>query len=225
MSQDDLKLSVARAAIQYVPEGKIIGVGTGSTANFFIDELARIKNRIAGAVASSKATAERLASHGIKVFDLNDVTETLPVYIDGADEITSKGAMIKGGGGALTREKIIASAADKFICIADESKLVDMLGQFPLPIEVIPMASRLIATKLGMSGGKPVLRMKDGKPFVTDNGNVILDVSGLQIKDPADMEEKINNIVGVVTVGLFARQGANLCLMGCSNGVRTLTFQ
>lgn len=225
MSQDDLKLSVARAAIQYVPEGKIIGVGTGSTANFFIDELARIKNRIVGAVASSRATADRLASHGIKVFDLNDITEPLPVYIDGADEITAKGAMIKGGGGALTREKIIASASEKFICIADESKLVDMLGKFPLPVEVIPMASQLIARKLAVFGGKPVLRMKEGKPFVTDNGNVILDVSGLQIKDPANLEEKINNIVGVVTVGLFARTGANLCLMGCSDGVKTLAFQ
>lgn len=225
MSQDDLKLSVARAAIQYVPEGKIIGVGTGSTANFFIDELARIRNRIVGAVASSRATADRLASHGIKVFDLNDITETLPVYIDGADEITAKGAMIKGGGGALTREKIIASASEKFICIADESKLVDMLGKFPLPIEIIPMAAQLIARKLAIFGGKPALRMKDGKPFVTDNGNVILDVSGLQIKDPADLEEKINNIVGVVTVGLFAKTGASLCLMGCSDGVRTLTFQ
>lgn len=225
MSQDDLKLSVARAAIQYVPEGKIIGVGTGSTANFFIDELARIKNRIAGAVASSKATADRLTSHGIKVFDLNDVTETLPVYIDGADEITTTGTMIKGGGGALTREKIIASASEKFICIADESKLVDIPGKFPLPVEIIPMATRLIARKLAVFGGKPVLRMKDGKPFVTDNGNVILDVSGLQIKDPANLEEEINNIVGVVTVGLFARQGANLCLMGCSDGVKTLSFQ
>lgn len=225
MSQDDLKLSVARAAIQYVPEGKIIGVGTGSTANFFIDELARIKNRIVGAVASSRATADRLASHGIKVFDLNDITEPLPVYIDGADEITAKGAMIKGGGGALTREKIIASASEKFICIADESKLVDILGKFPLPVEVIPMASQLIARKLAVFGGKPVLRMKESKPFVTDNGNVILDVSGLQIKDPANLEEKINNIVGVVTVGLFARTGANLCLMGCSDGVETLAFQ
>ena len=225
MSQDDLKLSVARAAIQYVPEGKIIGVGTGSTANFFIDELARIKNRIAGAVASSKATADRLTSHGIKVFDLNDVTETLPVYIDGADEITTTGTKIKGDGGALTREKIIASASEKFICIADESKLVDIPGKFPLPVEIIPMATRLIARKLAVFGGKPVLRMKDGKPFVTDNGNVILDVSGLQIKDPANLEEEINNIVGVVTVGLFARQGANLCLMGCSDGVKTLSFQ
>lgn len=225
MSQDDLKLSVARAAIQYVPQGKIIGVGTGSTANFFIDELARIKNHIAGAVASSKATADRLESHGIKVFDLNDVTETLPVYIDGADEITSQGAMIKGGGGALTREKIIASASEKFICIADESKLVDLLGKFPLPIEVIPMASRLVARKLAVFGGKSALRMKNGEPFVTDNGNVILDVTGLQIKDPAALEEKINNIVGVVTVGLFARRGANLCLMGCSTGVKTLDFQ
>ena len=195
MSQDDLKLSVARAAIQYIPEGKIIGVGTGSTANFFIDELARIKNRIVGAVASSRATADRLASHGIKVFDLNDITEPLPVYIDGADEITAKGAMIKGGGGALTREKIIASASEKFICIADESKLVDILGKFPLPVEVIPMASQLIARKLAVFGGKPVLRMKEGKPFVTDNGNVILDVSGLQIKDPANTGRKKSTIL------------------------------
>ena len=198
MSQDDLKLSVARAAVNYVPEGKIIGVGTGSTANFFIDELARIKDRIAGTVASSKATAERLVSHGIRVFDLNDIHDSIPVYIDGADEISGTGAMIKGGGGALTREKIIASASDRFICIADESKLVTTLGKFPLPVEVIPMAHELIARKL--------------------------DISGLQIARPEELERIINNMAGVVTVGLFAQRGANVCLLGSPDGVKVLEF-
>ena len=224
-TQDDLKLSVARAAIQYVPEGKIIGVGTGSTANYFIDELARIKSRITGAVASSRATAERLRSHGIPVFDLNALSGPLPVYIDGADEITRTGAMIKGGGGALTREKIIASASDRFICIADESKLVDKLGRFPLPVEVIPMAHRILAEKLETLGGRPLLRMKDGKPFVTDNGNYILDVSGLAIAQPGELEDTINHWVGVVTVGLFARRGADICLLGSSGGVNVLAFE
>lgn len=223
MSQNELKLSVARAAINYVPEGKIIGVGTGSTANFFIDELAGIKDRIAGTVASSKATAERLASHGIPVFDLNDVQE-IPVYIDGADEISGTGAMIKGGGGALTREKIIASASSRFICIADESKLVTTLGNFPLPVEVIPMAHKSVARKLDALGGQVKLRMKGDQPFITDNGNVILDISGLQISDPVALESQINQITGVVTVGLFARSGADICLLGCPGGVRTLEF-
>ena len=223
MAQDDLKLSVARAAVKYVPEGKIIGVGTGSTANFFIDELAKIRERITGAVASSKATAERLASHSIRVFDLTEVEE-IPVYIDGADEITGSGAMIKGGGGALTREKIIASAAARFVCIADESKLVTTLGKFPLPVEVIPMAYKLVAGKLDALGGRAKLRTRDDKPFVTDNGNLILDVSGLQIGNPVQLEEKINNFTGVVTVGLFAQKGADLCLLGSPEGVRTLEF-
>ncbi len=224
MFQDDLKLSVARAAVRYVPEGKIIGVGTGSTANFFIDELARIKDRIAGTVASSKATEKRLASYGIRVLDLNDVHEEIPVYIDGADEISETGAMIKGGGGALTREKIIASASGRFICIADASKLVTTLGTFPLPVEVIPMAHRLVTAKLDALGGHAGLRMKDGKPFVTDNGNFILDISGLHITDPVELEGKINDIAGVVTVGLFAQNGADICLLGSINGVKTLEF-
>ncbi|MFJ3045333.1 ribose-5-phosphate isomerase RpiA [Herbaspirillum chlorophenolicum] len=223
MTQDELKQAVAKAAIEYVVDGEIIGVGTGSTANFFIDELGKIKDRIKGAVASSEATAERLRSHGIKVFDLNDV-DTMPVYIDGADEINAAGAMIKGGGAALTREKIVASVAQKFVCIADGSKLVDVLGKFPLPVEVIPMSQAVVARKLGALGGEPRLRIKDGKPVVTDNGCYIIDVLGLSITEPADIEDKINNIVGVVTNGLFARQGANVCLLGTSEGVKKLEF-
>lgn len=221
MTQDELKHAVAISAIDYVIDGEIIGVGTGSTANFFIDELGKIKHRIKGAVASSEATAARLRSHGIEVLDLNQVT-AIPVYVDGADEITPQGAMIKGGGGALTREKIIASAARRFICIADESKLVDMLGAYPLPVEVIPMAHAVVQRKLATLGGEPRLRLKDGKPFVTDNGNYILDISGLRIANPVDMESHINNIVGVVTVGLFAQQGADVCLLGTATGTRTL---
>jgi ribose 5-phosphate isomerase A len=223
MTQDELKQAVARAAIDYVVEGEIVGVGTGSTANFFIDELARIKDRIKGAVASSEATAARLKSHGIPVFDLNQV-ESMPVYIDGADEITPQGAMIKGGGAALTREKIVASVAKKFVCIADGSKLVDVLGNFPLPIEVIPMAQAVVMRKLALLGGQPRLRMKDGQPLITDNGNLIVDLVGMKIANPAALEEQINNIVGVVTVGLFARQGANVCLLGTAESVRTLKF-
>src|SRR5450830_699623 len=202
MTQDELKQAVARAAIEYVVAGEIIGVGTGSTANFFIDELAKIKDSIKGAVASSEATAARLAGHGIPVFDLNDV-ESIAVYIDGADEITSSGAMIKGGGAALTREKIVASVAEKFICIADGSKLVDVLGAFPLPVEVIPMAQAVVARKLAVLGCEPRLRMKEGKPLVTDNGCYIIDVHGMRIVDPVAVESQINGIVGVVTVGLF----------------------
>ena len=223
MTQDELKQAVARAAIEYVVEGEIVGVGTGSTANFFIDELGKIKHKITGAVASSEVTAERLKSHGIRVFDLNEV-DSMPVYIDGADEITPSGAMIKGGGAALTREKIVASVAEKFVCIADGSKLVDMLGRFPLPVEVIPMAQAVVARKLMALGGEPRLRLKDGIPLLTDNGCVIIDLLGLQIVNPAEMEEKINNIVGVVTVGLFARSGANVCLLGTADGVKTLKF-
>jgi ribose 5-phosphate isomerase A len=223
MTQDELKQAVARAAIDYVVDGEIIGVGTGSTANFFIDELGKIKDRIKGAVASSEATAARLKSHGIAVLDLNEV-DSMPVYIDGADEITPQGAMIKGGGAALTREKIVASVVDKFVCIADGSKLVNVLGNFPLPVEVIPMAQAAVARKLAALGGEPRLRFKDGKPLITDNGCVIIDVVGLKILNPVELEAKINNIVGVVTVGLFAQRGANIGLLGTVDGVKKLSF-
>ena len=225
MTQDELKLSVARAAIEYVVDGAIIGVGTGSTANFFINELARIKHRIKGAVASSEATALRLRSHGIEVFDLNDVP-SIAVYVDGADEITARGAMIKGGGAALTREKIVASVAKQFVCIADGSKLVDTLGQFPLPLEVLPMARACVMRQLAALGGQPRLRLKfnSEEAFITDNGAVIVDVSGLKISDPLAMEQEINQIPGVIAVGLFARRGADVCLIGTSEGVRTLKF-
>jgi ribose 5-phosphate isomerase A len=223
MTQDELKQAVARAAINYVVEGEIIGVGTGSTANFFIDELGKIKHKIKGAVASSEATADRLRSHGISVLDLNQVN-SMPVYIDGADEITAQGAMIKGGGAALTREKIVASVADKFVCIADGSKLVDVLGKFPLPVEVIPMAQAVVSRKLAALGGEPRLRAKDGKPVMTDNGCNIIDVSGLKIANPRELEVQINAIVGVVTVGLFAQRGAHVALLGTVDGVQKLTF-
>lgn len=224
MTQDELKQAVARAAIAHV-EGDIIGVGTGSTANFFIDELARIKDRIKGTVASSEATAARLAGHGIPVLDLNDVTE-IAVYIDGADEITEGGAMIKGGGAALTREKIVASVSKKFVCIADGSKLVDVMGKFPLPVEVLPMARNAVSRQLALLGGQPKLRLKAGtdEAFVTDNGGNILDVAGMAITDPVALERTINQIVGVIAVGLFAARGANVCLLGTAEGVRTLTY-
>ena len=223
MTQDELKQAVARAAIDYVVDGAIIGVGTGSTANVFIDELAKIKHRIKGTVASSEATATRLKSHGIPVFDLNEV-DSMPVYIDGADEVDHSGAMIKGGGGALTREKIVASVADKFICIADGSKLVDVMGKFPLPVEVIPMASQSVSRALTALGATPVLRMKDGKPYLTDNACYILDAAGLQIREPRQLEQQINQMPGVVSVGLFALQGAAVCLLGTADGVKTLQF-
>ncbi|MYN09300.1 ribose-5-phosphate isomerase RpiA [Pseudoduganella aquatica] len=224
MTQDELKQAVARAAIAHV-EGDIIGVGTGSTANFFIDELAKIKHQIKGTVASSEATAARLAAHGIAVLDLNDVAE-IAVYIDGADEITEQGAMIKGGGAALTREKIVASVSKKFVCIADGSKLVDVMGKFPLPVEVLPMARNAVARQLAALGGQPKLRLKAGtdEAFVTDNGGNILDVAGLAITDPKGLEAQINQIVGVIAVGLFAARGADVCLLGTADGVRTLTF-
>ena len=224
MTQDELKQGVARAAISHV-EGDIIGVGTGSTANFFIDELAKVKDRIKGTVASSEATAARLRNHGIAVLDLNDV-ESIAVYIDGADEITNTGAMIKGGGGALTREKIVASVAQKFVCIADGSKLVSVLGTFPLPVEVVPMARASVSRALTKLGGQLRLRSKAGttEPFLTDNGGNILDVAGLTIRDPIALETEINQIVGVITVGLFARRGADACLLGTAEGVKTLTF-
>lgn len=218
MTQDELKQAVARAAVQYVVDDAVIGVGSGSTANFFIDELAACRGRIRGAVASSERTAERLRRHGIPLFDVNDL-ESLPVYIDGADEVTERFAMIKGGGGALTREKIVAAVSRRFVCIADVSKLVPVLGGFPLPVEVIPMARAHVARAIAELGGRP--RLREG--FVTDNGNVVLDVAGLSIADPVGLEERLNNIVGVVTNGLFARRGADVVLLGTPAGVRTLT--
>lgn len=223
MTQDELKQAVARAALNYVVDGAIIGVGTGSTANFFIDELGKIKQRIKGAVASSEATAARLKSHGIAVFDLNEITR-MPVYIDGADEIDASGAMIKGGGGALTREKIVASVAEKFICIADGSKLVEVMGTFPLPVEVIPMAQAVVSRALEAMGATPILRLKEGVPYLTDNGCFIIDASGLRITQPAILEQQINDLPGVVTNGLFVRKGANVCLLGMADGVKTMTF-
>lgn len=217
MSQDELKLAVAKAAIAYIPEDSIVGVGTGSTANFFIDELGKIKNKIRGAVASSEASAKRLQKHGIEVFSLNDVTE-LPVYVDGADEITRHMHMIKGGGGALTREKIVAAASKQFICLCDKSKLVDVLGNFPLPVEVIPMARSYIARELVKLGGHPKLR----EGFTTDNGNIILDVFGMQILNPVELETTLNHLAGVVTNGLFARRGADVLLLGTTDGVQTI---
>jgi ribose 5-phosphate isomerase A len=218
MTQDEQKLAVAREAIKYVVSDAWIGVGSGSTANLFIDELAKIKGRIKGAVASSVKTADRLKSHGIYVEELNNIDD-VPVYIDGADEVTEHGAMIKGGGGALTREKIVAAVARKFVCIVDQSKLVDVLGKFPLPVEVIPLARSYVARELVKLGGHPAWRMG----FTTDNGNVILDVSGLSIVDPVALESMINQIAGVVTVGLFARRGANVILVGSDTGVKTLS--
>jgi len=217
MTQDELKRAVAREAIRYVSDDAVVGVGTGSTANFFIDELAKIKHRIKGAVASSVKTAERLKSLGIYVEDLNSVDD-IPVYVDGADEVTERGAMIKGGGGALTREKIVAAVARKFVCIADQSKLVGVLGEFPVPVEVIPMARSYVARQLVLLGGQPALRMG----FSTDNGNVILDVHGLSILNPVEIEAKIRAIVGVVTVGLFAARGADVILLASDAGVRTI---
>lgn len=215
-TQDELKQQVAKAAVEYV-KGGIIGVGTGSTANFFIEELARVKARIDGAVASSEATAQRLRNHGIKVFDLNEVGPgDMEIYVDGADEITEHLHMLKGGGGALTREKIVAAVADKFICICDASKLVPVLGKFPLPVEVLPMARSHVARELVKLGGQPQLR-----DFTTDNGNIILDVHGLTIIDPIATEARINQIVGVVTNGLFAARPADVLLLSTEDGVKT----
>ena len=218
MNQDEMKQAVARAAIEYVVPGTIVGVGTGSTANYFIDELAKIKGQIEGTVASSVATAERLEGHGIPVLDLNSV-DSLSVYIDGADESNRHLHLVKGGGGALTREKIVAAVADKFVCIADETKLVDYLGRFPLPIEVIPMARSYVAREIVKLGGEPVLR----EGFTTDNGNVILDVHNWEIMEPVKLEQQLNNIVGVVTNGLFAMRPADVLLLGTREGVKTLT--
>ena len=214
MTQDEMKQAVARAAVDYV-RGGIIGVGTGSTANYFIAELARVKNRIDGAVASSEATAARLKAHGINVVDLNSVDE-MDVYVDGADEITQHFHMIKGGGGALTREKIVAACARYFVCVADQTKLVGVLGKFPLPVEVIPMARGYVARELVKLGGQPKLR----EGFTTDNGNLIVDVHNLNILDPVALETQINQITGVVTNGLFARRPADILLLGTGSGVK-----
>ncbi|MCK0512144.1 ribose-5-phosphate isomerase RpiA [Aromatoleum buckelii] len=214
MTQDELKKAAAIAALDYVEDGMIVGVGTGSTVNHFIDGLAGIKERIAGAVSSSEASARRLEAHGIPILDLNDITD-LPVYVDGADEIDAGFCMIKGGGGALTREKIVAAVARRFICICDTSKKVACLGRFPLPVEIIPMARAYVERELAGIGGRPELR--DG--FVTDNGNLILDVHGLMITSPRALETELNQIVGVVTNGLFARRGADVLLLATPAGV------
>lgn len=219
MSQDDLKRAVAKAAIEYIPSDCIVGVGTGSTANFFIDELALIKHKIQGAVASSEVSAKRLQGHGIEVLSLNEAGD-LPVYVDGADEITRHMHMLKGGGGALTREKIVAAASKKFICVCDSSKLVDVLGQFPLPVEVIPMARSYIARQLVKLGGQPKLR----EGFTTDNGNLILDVHGLEIMNPVELETELDHLAGVVCNGLFARRAADVLLLGTPEGVKTMTL-
>ena len=215
LSQDELKQQVAKAAVEFVDSG-IIGVGTGSTANYFIDELAKVKHKIDGTVASSEATADKLKAHGIQVFDLNAVNG-MEIYVDGADEITKHMHMLKGGGGALTREKIVAANAKDFICICDETKYVDVLGKFPLPVEVLPMARSYVARELTKLGGNPVLR-----DFTTDNGNIILDVHNLEITDPVASEAEINQIVGVVTNGLFASRSANILLLATSDGVKTI---
>ncbi len=217
MTQDELKLAVAQAAMAYIPANCIVGVGTGSTANFFIDELGKIKQKLVGAVASSEASAQRLRGHGIEVISLNDAG-SLPVYVDGADEITQHLHMIKGGGGALTREKIVAAASKKFICLCDSSKLVDTLGAVPLPLEVIPMAQSYVARQVILLGGQPKLR----EGFSTDNGNIIIDVSGLKILNPVELEATLNNIAGVVTNGLFAHRKADVLLLGTASGVKTL---
>lgn len=218
MTQDELKELVAKEALKHVVEDAIVGVGSGSTVNFFIDQLASIKGRIDGAVAASQASTERLKKHGIRVFDLNSVNE-LPVYIDGADEVTEHLHMIKGGGGALTREKITAAVAKKFVCICDASKLVPVLGRFPLPVEVIPMARSYVGRELLKMGAHPRLR----ESFTTDNGNLVLDCHGLMLLDPPKTEGELNQIAGVVTNGIFARRPADVLLLGEASGVRTLT--
>jgi ribose 5-phosphate isomerase A len=223
VTQDELKTLVGQAALKYVPLGEIVGVGTGSTVNKFIEALAGIKEHIPGAVSSSTASTERLRAIGIRVFDANEVGE-LAVYIDGADEIDGRGHMIKGGGAALTREKIVAAQSRRFVCIADESKRVEVLGRFPLPVEVIPMATQRIVRQLQRLGGTATLRLKDGQPLVTDNGQHILDVTGLQIRDPLAFESEVNQWPGVVTVGVFAHQKAQVCLLATASGVQALEF-
>lgn len=218
MTQDEQKRVAAEAAIQYVPDGCIVGVGTGSTANYFIDGLAKIKHRIEGAVASSEATSTRLRAYGIRVFDLNDV-DSLTVYVDGADEINQDLQMIKGGGGALTREKIVAAVAKTFVCVADQNKVVQLLGKFPLPVEVIPMARGHVTREIIRLGGQPVLR----EGFITDNGNIILDIRGLHIHHPAELESSLDEITGLVTNGLFAKRSADILLLGTDKGIQTIT--
>ncbi|WP_372657579.1 ribose-5-phosphate isomerase RpiA [Hydrogenophaga sp.] len=223
MTQDELKTLVGQAALSYVVPGQIVGVGTGSTVNKFIDALVTMKDQIPGAVSSSVASTERLQALGIRVFEANEVGE-LAVYIDGADEIDAGGHMVKGGGAALTREKIVAAQSKSFVCIADESKLVQVLGAFPLPVEVIPMASARLQRQFAALGGQALVRMKDGVPLVTDNGQYILDVTGLKIGDALAFESQVNQWPGVVTVGVFAHQKASVCLLGTASGVRTLNF-
>lgn len=223
MTQDELKALVGRAALDYVVPGQIVGVGTGSTVNKFIEALASIKDSIPGAVSSSNASTERLQALGIRVFDTNEVEE-LSVYIDGADEIDGRGYMVKGGGAALTREKIVAAQSRRFVCIADESKRVQVLGAFPLPVEVIPMAAVRVARQFAALGGTARVRLKDGAPLVTDNGQHILDVTGLKITEPLAFETEVNQWPGVVTVGVFAHQKAAVCLLGTASGVQTLTY-
>jgi ribose 5-phosphate isomerase A len=223
MTQDELKALVGQAALQYVVPGEIVGVGTGSTVNKFIDALASMKDRIPGAVSSSEASTQRLKALGIPVFDSNAV-EVLSVYIDGADEIDHQGHMVKGGGAALTREKIVAAQSRRFVCIADESKLVDALGAFPLPVEVIPMATARVMRQFAAMGGSATVRLRDGQPLVTDNGQHIVDVKGLKITDPLAFESQVSQWPGVVTVGVFAHQKAQVCLLGTAQGVKTLQF-
>ena len=223
MTQDELKAMVGQAALDHVVPGEIVGVGTGSTVNHFIDALGQVKERIVGAVSSSVASTQRLQALGIKVFDCNEVGE-IGVYIDGADEIDGSGYMIKGGGAALTREKIVAAQAKRFVCIADGSKLEEVLGRFPLPVEVIPMAAQRITRQFAAMRAEATLRMRDGAPLVTDNGQHILDVRGLAIRDPLGFESEVNQWPGVVTVGVFAHQRAQVCLLGTPTGVRTLSF-
>jgi ribose 5-phosphate isomerase A len=223
LTQDELKTLVGQAALAYVVPGSIVGVGTGSTVNKFIDALASMKDQIKGAVSSSEASTVRLKALGIEVFDSNDVPE-LAVYIDGADEIDGQGYMIKGGGAALTREKIVAAQSKQFVCIVDDSKLVQALGKFPLPVEVIPMAAKRIAAQFAAMGGNATLRRKDGTPLVTDNGQHILDVTGLQITEPLLFESQVNQWPGVVTVGVFAHQKAQVCLMASAGGVQTINY-
>ena len=224
LGQDQLKTLVGQAALQYVAPGQIVGVGSGSTVNKFIDALASMKDQIKGAVSSSVASTERLEALGIRVFDSNEVDQ-LAVYIDGADEIDHHGNMIKGGGAALTREKIVAALSNRFVCIVDESKLVRTLGKFPLPVEVIPMAVKRLTQQFAAMGGRATVRLKGEQPLVTDNGQMILDVTGLQISDPKAFELQVSQWPGVVTVGVFAMQKAQICLIGTSHGVKTLTFE
>jgi ribose 5-phosphate isomerase A len=223
VTQDELKGLVGQAALQYVVPGEIVGVGTGSTVNKFIDALAAMKASIPGAVSSSNASTERLLALGIRVFDANEVNE-IAVYIDGADEIDGRGFMIKGGGAALTREKIVAAQAQRFVCIADETKLVPVLGRFPVPVEIIPMAAQRLVRQFSAMGGTASMRMKEGSPLLTDNGQQILDVSGLQIHEPLAFETQVSQWPGVVTVGVFAHQKAAVCLLGTPSGVKTMEF-